>query len=73
MKKRYKVLGAAFVMTATITIPVFAGTWVQDPARPANQGGMMTAVIRVILGHGWMETEMKSVNAIALMQMAGCM
>lgn len=40
MKKRYKVLGAAFVMTATITIPVFAGTWVQDPARPANQGGI---------------------------------
>ena len=40
MKKRYKVLGAAFVMTATITIPVFAGTWVQDLARPANQGGI---------------------------------
>ena len=40
MKKKYKVLGAAFVMTATITIPAFAGTWVQDPARPANQGGI---------------------------------
>ena len=48
-------------MTATITIPVFAGTWVQDLARPANRGkfqtggiGMMTAVIQIILDMaGW--------------------
>ena len=45
MKKRYKVLGAAFVMTATITIPAFAGTWVQDPVRPANQGGNFKLVV----------------------------
>ena len=40
MKRRYKVLGAAFVMAAAMAVPAFAGTWVKDAAKPANVNGV---------------------------------
>lgn len=45
MKKRYKVLGTAIVMTAALAVPAFAmptsvGGWIQDSARPVNVNGI---------------------------------
>lgn len=40
MKKRYKILGTALVMSAFMSIPAFAGNWMQDSTKPSNQNGI---------------------------------
>lgn len=40
MKKAVKIFGLACIMTAAMTGSAFAGSWIQDVARPANVNGL---------------------------------